>query len=431
MRRIFYCDYGEDPARRIRIESMLRHLKENGAEVCRTSRRPVVSVAQTLPLPWMLTQSPRKYNLSVNLTAYGESDPLLALCAAIYHYDHSGRSMRDCLNSMQSYRFYIEEELAQFSPDLAILWHQFNPYSYFVNDWCERHGVPVLYGEHGVLPGSWCFEFGGQMGESWISRDPAKFAALPVTRSDRERAEAYLAQAVHQRMNRKTDTISVTEAGLAQELRSDPRPKILYAGVNDYKTGLQPFSPERTGLHTGDFISSETGLNALLPLARRNGWQILFKPHPSIKHDSAGLATHSDYLKVIDKRVDLVDLIGYSDVLATIVSQSAYMSLMHGTPTVLMGRLQLSGSGLVHEAPYRGALENALHTALAETAPDTRDAATSARRDGLIQHIARLLRYYVISAEYGKRGLFHYDLSDLANSLLHTGAINTDTPLNA
>lgn len=410
MTRIFYSDYGADPLRLERIEAILRDLKAKGATLCRTSRDPVDTVAENLPLPYLITAAPNRLGIDLKPKVKAH-DRLTRICAEIFRYDNGNRSHRECYISMHLYKQYITHELKRFSPDLVVLWHQFNAYHYLIEDWCQTRGVPVLYGEHGVLPGSWCFEFGGQMAESWISRDPGAFRALPVDAGDLDRARGYLAHAVDTRMNRKAPGLTAAEAGLADRLTADPRPKILYAGVNDYKAGLQPFSQHRTLRHTGDFISTPAGLEALLPLARKNGWHILYKPHPSIKHHPDALSAHQDYLSVIDKRVDLVDLLQYADALATIVSQSAYMALMHDTPVVLMGRMQLSGSGLVEEALYRRDLEAAVKSALAGGDHET-------RRARLEEHVARLLRYYVISAEYGEHAPFPHDLSGFAGSIL-------------
>lgn len=416
MTRIFYSDYGEDPVRIAKIERIITALQAQGATVCRSNRRAMVSAGITLPMPPLVMASPSKLGIDLK-SKVKATDPLLRQCAEIFRYDHSNRSERDCYVSMHLYQQYITSELERFAPDLVLLWHQFNAYHYIIEDWCQARNIPVLYGEHGVLPGSWCFEFGGQMAESWIGRDPAGFQALPVEPGDLDRAQRYLAHAVENRMNRKAPGLTAAETGLADRLRADPRPKILYAGVNDYKAGLQPFDQTRTLRHTGDFISTPAGLEALLPLARKNNWHVLYKPHPSIKHELGALSAHQDYLSVIDKRVDLIDLLQYCDVLATIVSQSAYMALMHDTPVVLMGRMQLSGSGLVQEALYRRDLTTAVKSALADSDHET-------RRARLVDHVARLMRYYVIADDFDAHGLFCYDLADFAQSLLQLAADN-------
>lgn len=412
--RVFYSDYGGDPLRIAKIERVLQDFITQGCTVRRTCLHPISSVAPTLPLPNLTRMGPGRMRAKLSSTVPTE-DRVLRYSAAIFRSDHPNWALEACYLSMYLYQLYIEEELERFKPDLVILWHQFSPYHHIIAHWCAAQGVPVVYGEHGVLPGSWCFEFQGQMGESWIARDPQGFQALPLEAADQKQAETYLQQAVSTRMNRKTNMVSVAEAGLDGALREEPRPKILYAGINDFKTGLQPFSQHRSLQHSGDFISTEAGLMALLPLARKNGWRVLFKAHPSIRHDAKALEAYADCLTVIDKQVDLVDLLHYSDALATIVSQSAYMGLLHNVPVVLMGRMQLSGSGLVQEACFRSDLEAALRRALPPE-PTHRD--PQALRD----HVARLIRYYVMSDTYGERGLFRHDLADLASSLLEVCA---------
>ena len=408
MKRIFYSDYGEDPLRMKKIEAIFTDLRKAGVEVCRTSRKPVDTVALNLVLPSMIERSAEKAGVTLHPNV-PDTDVNTRRHAATFSYDHPRKSEADCFAAMHMYRQYIEQELSEFRPDLVVLWHQFNAYHYTIFDWCNRENVPIIYCENGVLPGSWCFEYTGQMGESWIATNPEKFKKLPIGKADADNAQAFLKEAVASRANRKNQGITVEESGLRTVLESDPRPKILYAGNNDFKAGLKPFSARRSRLHAADFVDTEAGLNAILPIARKNGWHVLFKPHPSVKHSFENIADFEDCLTIVDKRVDLLDLLSLSDVLATIVSQSAYMSLIHSTPVVLMGRMQLTGSGLVEEAPYVSRLEKALKMALKHTV-DQR---------ALLEHVARLLRYYVVSSEYGECGRFYYDLADVAETLIH------------
>jgi hypothetical protein len=408
--RVFYSDYGDDPVRMARIEAVLKDFKARGADVCRTSRRPLDTVARNLVLPNLIERPLKSAGIALH-PDIRLTDRSLRIQAATYQYDHPKKSVRDCYTSLYMYRQYIEQELEQFKPDLVILWHQFNAYHYAIADWCERNDIPVMFGENGVLPGSWCFEFQGQMAESWIARAPERFKDLPISKADKRHAAAYLQYAVDHGLNRKGRGASLQEAGIEGRLAADTRPKILYAGVNDFKTGLQPFTRRRSLKHTADFVSTEIGLETLLHLARKNNWHILYKAHPSIKHVSTEQESYSDCLTVIDKSIDLIELLKVADALATIVSQSAYMALLYDCPVVLMGRMQLTGSGLVQEAPYRNQLEQAVQRALAD---DEREE----RRGVLRDHVARLMKYYLISPEYGQPDLFRYDTSEIARTIL-------------
>ena len=88
---------------------------------------------------------------------------------------------------------------------------------------------------------------------------------------------------------------------------------------------------------------------------------------------------------LVEAGSDIIELgVPFSDPMADgpVIQRACERSLKHGTslrqvlamvkefrtkdadtPVVLMGRIQLSGSGLVHEAPYRPGLEQALHAA--------------------------------------------------------------------
>jgi hypothetical protein len=410
MMRIFYSDYGGDVARIAKIERLVTELMAGGATVMRTGGKGLQSAAAVLPLPGFARRSKVSAEIRLDAKEIGQ-DPVVALAAAIFRHDSPNRSAADAYASMLAYQAFIAAELDRFAPDLVIAWHQFSAYHSLLEDWCRTRSVPIIYAEHGVLPGSWCFEFRGQMAESWIAQAPEAFAALPLDEADREAAERYLDHARRERLNRKTDTLSLEEANLGGLLQAEKRPKILYAGNNDYKTGLQPFSPHRSLRHGGDFLSTESGLLALLRIARRRNLLVLYKPHPSLGDGADVPAEFRRQVLLVDRRVNLVDLLPHVQALATIVSQSAYMAAMHGIPVVLMGRMQLSGTGIVEEAPFRRDLDAAVGRALANANPEE-------RRRLFRDHVARLLRYYLIADSHDALGLFRYDLGTLAQALL-------------
>lgn len=406
--RVFYSDYGTDPDRIARIEGFLARLKARGAAVCRTSRAPLDTVALNLPLPRTIV-APPAFSSGTPRHTPDRSDSLLTIAATCFNYDYHLKTLEECAASILQYQSYIHFEIDNFQPSCVILWHQFNHYHYIVADYCKARDIPVIYAENGVLPGSWCFEHGGQMAESWIAGNPDGFAALPVSAQDRADARRYLDMAARSKLNRKTGGPGVREAGLAEALADDPRPTILYAGVNDIKTGLAPYSWRRSPRHAIDYASSEAGLDALLEVAGRRDWRILYKPHPGVKPGRGRAYANDPHLLVIEKSVDLVDLLRHVDVLATILSQSAYMALINGVPCVLMGRMQLTGSGLAHEALRETELEAAVEAALADSGGD---------RAALEAHVARLLRHYLVAPTMKPTPPFRYGLADVADAVL-------------
>ena len=86
------------------------------------------------------------------------------------------------------------------------------------------------------------------------------------------------------------------------------------------------------------------------------------------------------------------------------------MSLIHGKPCVLMGRMQLSGSGLVEEALFSQQLHRAVSKCLQQGFTDSMEQAFE-------RHVARLLRYYVVSPSENAEGHFMHGLTDVGDEL--------------
>jgi FMN phosphatase YigB (HAD superfamily) len=75
-------------------------------------------------------------------------------------------------------------------------------------------------------------------------------------------------------------------------------------------------------------------------------------------------------------------------VTVTILSQVSYIALIRGKPTVMLGYNQLRGKGITYEAFDRGSVEVRIKEALER-------GLTSDQRDGFVQHVARLTKYYL------------------------------------
>lgn len=407
MTRIFYTDYGADADRIAKIEKLFSVAHDAGIEICRTNLFPISSAYKTLPLPAFLRRPdgdlvPKLHIKDADWELVKYASEALRLSRPSVNVDLGQRTMN-------LYKAYIQQELEEFDPKLVFIWHQFTSYHYIIENWCKQREIPIIYGENGVLPLSWCFEFGGQMGESWIAARPAQFASQPIDDDDRALAVRYIDYAIEHRLNRKGAGKSLEEVGLAERLAANEKPVLLYAGINDEKTGVRPFSILRTQKHSPAYKSTEEGLAAVVAAAEANDWLVLYKQHPS-RVGKDPVPPDTDHLLTVDGEVDLLELMARCDVVLTLVSQTAYMALLHDKPCVLMGRMQLSGSGLVHDAVEREQLEDKIKQAL-DTGFTARD------NDALRDHVARLLKYYVVHNEFEKSDLFKYDLSDVAESI--------------
>lgn len=281
-------------------------------------------------------------------------------------------------------------------PALVILGHEFRGTFRMLKGLCDSEGVPTAYVHPGVLPGTICFEQEGQMGNSWVCKESEKFRILPVSESDIENAKDYIRLAAQNKWIRPGHTQVACEETKEQLSRISKRlrPVVLYVGSCDPLAGIQPRNSQDSCWHSPFLESSDHGFALLSEICEENDWTLIYKPHPMIAAKSKYVATDEFDLGCSVKHAyvlphaSIFDLIESSDVVATIVSQVSYETLLQGKPLVLMGHLQLSGQGAVYEAMSPSDVAPALKAAL-------NGRLSSLKETLFIAHVARLLKYYL------------------------------------
>ncbi len=88
------------------------------------------------------------------------------------------------------------------------------------------------------------------------------------------------------------------------------------------------------------------------------------------------------------KNININEAIDYTDVVVTILSQSAYTALFRGKPVVMLGYIQLKDSGCTYEAFSKSKIEPQIKKALC-------CGFTAKQRQHFQEHVARLLKYYL------------------------------------
>ena len=249
------------------------------------------------------------------------------------------------------------------------------------------------------------------MAESWVARESEKFMQLPVDERDLEAAEKLLELVRAEKLSRKEQSDENSIEPIIKEARDRGRKVIFYGGQNDFQTGMLPsFLPEAK-IHSPVFVDTIDALQCLAFLAEKNNWHIIFKPHPMVVkwHKDAAILTENRVTTVLD--ADIFECMEKCDLTATIVSQLSYMALIHGRPSVLLGRNQLSGKGCAYEVGSEMELEPTLRKALEEGITDS-------MRRSWMRHAAQLLRHYLYSFEEATRPIMGRDVGDVARYLL-------------
>ena len=332
--------------------------------------------------------------------------------AADMEYGASGGSipLADIKSTLTAFAEYCDELLSKVKPFLVVIGHQFSGHHHIIRWLCEERNIRFIYHHAGVLPGTVVFEPFGQMAESWLCRQSELFQSLPVTDADMNLAHRYLEYVRKNPILRpgRKDIKTIRRCSKLEQARTQNRRIVLYAGINDFRTGVCPKSYPRSSWHSPQYEGTGDALHSLLALSGKLNFHILFKPHPSVTFQEEKWRNLSEHPSLSVFPEDSLDeLFRLSDCVATIVSQIAYEALIAGLPVLLAGRMQLSGKGLCVEA-INGDLEKAVINLLS----------WERKEHLLLEHVARLLIYYVHPWDAGLRCFLESDVSDAAKRII-------------
>lgn len=291
---------------------------------------------------------------------------------------------------MEAFLFfeYARNVLQRYRPAAIVLWNAFSPFSAVLRYTAELHNLPCLFMEYGSIPGTLSIETMGQMGESFPARNPEDFNRLPIHSLEVDAAGEHLARLRKSGLNRRRQP-TVSCRNVIEEMRADNGgPVIFYAGQNDFESGMVPESENSRRYHSPIFKSTAESLVHLDALAEKNGWNLVFKPHPIVSEVTADFAAVPLKRTRVLPDANINEAIDLTDITATILSQTGYIALMRNKPLLSLGFNQLRGSGAAYEAFTADSIEGVLSSAL-------RYGFTREHRNAFSRHVARMFKYYL------------------------------------
>lgn len=280
---------------------------------------------------------------------------------------------------------YLRRLIDVIKPKKVILWNEFYALHSVLRHICEMQGIEIQYMEFGCIPGTIALEKDGQQGESFPARHPLKFKCLSVTKEDIEGAKQVVAYVANEQLNRNVQPPwgKVKQNIIKYKVQG---PIVTYMGQNDYESGMYPYNKNAKKYHSPIFESTLKGLEYLSILSLKNGWNLVYKPHPIIENLGVEKRDRDKIDCTLALDVNIHELIDYSDVIITILSQAAYLSLFRQKPVVLLGYMQLSRSGCVYDAYRKGKIEIQIKNAI-------KKGYTEIQKQNFYKHVARQVKY--------------------------------------
>lgn len=319
---------------------------------------------------------------------------------AVHPYDNPNMVRRSILLT----EYYFEKVYSIIQPAAVLMWNPYVSFNKIAENVAKRNNIKVAYMESGVLPGTISFSTWGDLGESRPSKEPSYFMELPIDTNEINRAEEVINFLRDSGFNRNIQPKLQTKVVL-----KPGRPTIFFAGQNDSECGLVPFE-KKTNEFSPCFRSSEEAMIFLAEIAYKNDWNFIYKPHPIVaRHRLEQVAIPSNVIYIMQG--DINKLIDICDVCVTILSTTAYISLIREKPVVMLGKIQLNGQGCTYEAYNRDVIERTIHEAV-ENGYSLR------QKENFKAHIARMCKYYLYDS-FQKRDISYGLSTDEAISYIN------------
>lgn len=297
--------------------------------------------------------------------------------------------------------YYISKLIENLQPKKVILWNEFYAFHHIFQGICKERKIPLLYMEFGCLPGTICIEERGQQGESIVAREYKLFSKKEISDREIEKTKNVLRYLKETGMNRNIQPIKKMQNVLLQYYKAG-RKTILYLGQNDYESGMYPYTYITKKFHSPIFRTSLDALQYLRLITIKNNWNLIYKPHPimcALKQSESKITKNIDIIT----DVDINSAIDFSDLVITILSQGAYISLIRNNPVLMLGYTQLYGKDCTYEAFLKREIEEKIETALEK-------GFTIVQNHNFIKHTTQILKYYLYDDGVDRKLRFGKDI---------------------
>lgn len=282
---------------------------------------------------------------------------------------------------------YARVLVEKLHPKMVILHNKLYPMHDVIMNVCNELEVKTLFFEFGALPGTFALEDKGQMGGSHVSVNYEAFMSLPVSSEEINAAKNVCSYLRESGLNRNIQPTTNAKNELLGKIKKG-RPIILYAGQNDFDSGICPYKEYSKQLYSPIFKDSNEAAIFLAELAKKNNWNLIYKPHPlPVKHGRC-MAESLPQNVIWISDIDINEIIDMADVVVTILSQVGDISLIRGKATLMLGFTQLRGKGCCYEAFEAEQIEKEMKNALTK-------GFTKVQQDAFVRHVARCLKYYL------------------------------------
>ncbi len=264
---------------------------------------------------------------------------------------------------------------------------------------CQEKCIRVIYTHQGIIPGTIAFDTTGEIGKSVPTLYYNGFIKLPVSQSETNMTESVLDYLRESGLSRKVQPKDRWQEKAEEKLIKE-RPVVLCLGQNDIFSHMVPYDKEAKEFYSPIFENSEKALFYLADICEKNGWNLIYKPHPMYAERTNAEELPSNVIYIPYGNIN--EMIDYCDVAVTILSTVNYICLIRRKPVVMLGYNQTKGKGCTYEAYNKNGIEDCIKEALQKGYSEDQHKA-------FVKHVAQCLRYYLYDdlqhgeLEFGKK----------------------------
>lgn len=281
---------------------------------------------------------------------------------------------------------YFNALIDALSPKIVIVWNYWGNNSSIPAEIAHQRNIPVIAAERGFIEGTIMLSRNGY-GKDEINTNFDQFVNLSIESDDLNKAQGTLEFLQNTGFNRYAQPMGDTVYRLKQKLNNG-KPNILFVGAFDCENPAFPFSEASKNDYSPIFETSVEAASYVAVLAKKNQWNIIFKPHPLMDKimplkDRRSIPSNINYIN----EANINELIDFADVVICMISGVSYIALTRGKALVELAYTPLRGKGCCYEAFEQNSIETAIQDAI-------KHGFTQQQRQAFIKHIAQVNKYY-------------------------------------
>lgn len=279
---------------------------------------------------------------------------------------------------------YFTALIEKINPVLLLVWNNWGNNSVVPCEIAKRKQIHVISAERGFLEGTIMLSPNGY-GRDKININPEEFSALYISPKEFEEAKKVIEFIKSTGFNRYKQPTDEALEPLRERLNNG-KSNVLLIGSFDCENPAFPNNKESEEVYSPTFSTSQEAVLHIAKLAKKNDWNLIYKPHPLMEKIS-----ELNCLKLPNTICvgagSVNTLIDIADVVICMVSGVSYIALIHEKPLVELAYTPLKRKGCCYEAFAIKDIEKKVVEAI-------RNGYTNEQRRAFIRHVAQANKYY-------------------------------------